>query len=47
MTILKFILERVGIWLRHQLHAIYERVRSWFVASYQKRRNPDDDDSSS
>ena len=47
MTILKFVLERVGSWLRHQLHAIYERVRGWLIASYQKLRNPDDNNSSS
>ena len=47
MSFVNFVFERVGSWLRNQLHSIYERVRSWFIASYQKLRNPDDDSSSS
>lgn len=47
MSFLKFVFERIGSWLRNQLHAIYERARDWFIASYQKLRNPDDDSGSS
>ena len=47
MTILKFVLKRVGDWLSNQARSIYERARSWLLTRYEKVRNPDDSSSSS